>query len=77
MSKNIFLSKNQQKELKKLISEITDEAKNVVKDYTKNPSDMSGSITEVHVGSPLLAEREERLIRVDGNKLKIKVDKKE
>ena len=77
MNKDSELLKHQQEELKKLISEITDEAKNVVKDYTKNPSDMSGSITEVHVGSPLLAEREERLIRVDGNKLKIKVDKKE
>ena len=75
MSKDTFLSKTQQKELKKLISEITDEAKNVVNDYNNNPSEISGSITQVHEDSPYLASREERLISIDGKKLKIKLDK--
>ena len=62
MNQDKFLSKKQQEELKKLISEITDEAKNVVEDYKSNPSEMSGSITQVHESSPYLATREERLI---------------
>ena len=73
MSKDKFLSKTQQKELKKLISEITDEAKNVVNDYNNNPSEMSGSITQVHENSPYLATREERIISL--NKLKLNSDK--
>ena len=32
------MNEKQKKELEKLISEITNEAKNVVKDYKKNPS---------------------------------------
>jgi len=75
MSKDKFLSKTQQKELKKLISEITDEAKNVVNDYNNNPSEMSGSITQVHEHSPYIASREERLVSLDGKKLKINPDK--
>ena len=71
-----FLTKSQQEELKKLISEITDEAKNVVDDYNKNPSEMSGSITQVHENSPYLATREERLFSFDGKRLKINPDKK-
>ena len=75
MSKDKFLSKTQQKELKKLISEITDEAKNVVNDYNNNPSEMSGSITQVHEHSPYIASREERLVSLDGKKLIINPDK--
>jgi len=56
MNKDDGLLKYQQEELKKLISEITDEAKNVVEDYTKNPSKMSGSVTQVHVNSSILKE---------------------
>ena len=70
-----FLTKSQQEELKKLISEITDEAKNVVNDYKDNPSEMSGSITQVHENSPYVATREERLFSFDGKRLKINPDK--
>ena len=70
-----LLSKTQQEELKKLISEITDDAKKVVNDYKDNPSEMSGSITQIHEHSPYLATREERLISIDGKKLKINPDK--
>jgi|TARA_R100000234_G_C4979957_1_gene170303 hypothetical protein len=65
------MNKKREKELKKLISEITREAKNVVDDYTKNPSEMSGSITQVHENSPLIATREERLFSFDGKRLKV------
>jgi hypothetical protein len=54
------MNKKQKKELKKLISEITEEAKNVVDDYKKNPSEMSGSVIEIHENSPYIATREER-----------------
>ena len=40
--------------IKKLVKEITDEAKKVVEDYTNSPSEMSGSTTQVHEDSPLL-----------------------
>ena len=65
------MNEKQKKELEKLISEITNEAKNVVKDYKKNPSEMSGSITQVHENSPLIATREERLFSFDGKRLKV------
>ena len=65
------MNKKQKKELEKLISKITEDAKNVVNDYTKNPSDMSGSVTQVHQNSPLIATREERLFSFDGKKIKI------
>ena len=50
------MNKKQKEELKKLISEITNEAKNVIKDYKDNPSEMSGSIIEVHEDSPFVDE---------------------
>ena len=49
--------------LKTLIAEIEELAKIVVKDYEENPSEMSGSITQVHENSPYLATKEERLIK--------------
>jgi len=42
------------KELERLKKEILDEAKKVVKDYADNPSDMSGSIVNIHHNSPFL-----------------------
>ena len=75
MNKNNKLLKSQEEEIKKLVAEITDEAKNVVINYTKKPSEMSGSVTQVHQDSPYLATREERLISIDGKKLKINLDK--
>ena len=49
--------------LQSLAVEIEQLAKEVVKDYEENPSEMSGSITQVHENSPYLATREERLIK--------------
>ena len=68
------LTKEQEKQLQELTDEILQEAKEVVKDYSENPSDMSGSTIQVHENSPYLAEREERLITFDGKKVKIKKD---
>ena len=44
MSDDRLLNKKQQEELQKIIDEITQEAKSVIEDYAKNPSDMSGSV---------------------------------
>ena len=51
------------KVLQSLIVEIEQLAKDVVKDYENEPSEMSGSITQEHESSPFLATREERLIK--------------
>ena len=50
------LNKEQQQELDGIINEITNEAKNVVKDYTNNPSEISGSMVHVNQNSPFLDE---------------------
>ena len=42
------------KELKKLKKEILDEAKKVVDNYVENPSDISGSVVNIHENSPFL-----------------------
>ena len=49
--------------LQSIVAEIEQLAKEVVGDYKKTPSEMSGSITQVHESSPFLATREERLIK--------------
>ena len=51
------LSKKEKEELQKLTDEITEEAKNVVDDYIKNPSEISGSVVEIHEDSPFIDER--------------------
>ena len=43
-----------EKELKKLADDILDEAKKVKDDYIKNPSDISGSVVNIHENSPFL-----------------------
>jgi hypothetical protein len=48
------VEKNKDKELEKIIKEITEEAKKVVEDYVKHETELSGSITQVHEDSPLL-----------------------
>ena len=53
------------KVLQSLIVEIEQLAKDVVKDYENEPSEMSGSITQVHESSPFLATRKERLIKAE------------
>ena len=42
------------KELEKLKKEILDEAKKVVENYVDNPSDISGSVINIHQNSPFL-----------------------
>tara|TARA_Y100000593_G_scaffold92006_1_gene182324 strand:- start:730 stop:972 length:243 start_codon:yes stop_codon:yes gene_type:complete len=56
------LTSKQRKELQAIIDSITKEAKDMVDDYSKNPSELvSGSIVQIHEGSPYVASREERL----------------
>ena len=43
-----------QKELERLKKEILDEAKKVVEAYVDNPSDISGSVVNIHQNSPFL-----------------------
>ena len=52
------LTKEQKEELKRLADEIMNLATSVVDDYEMNPSEMSGSITEVHMDSPILEDEE-------------------
>ena len=59
------LKKKQKEELQKLIDEVSKEAKEVVDDYNKNPSEMSGSVTVVSDKSPYLLTREERLVDIE------------
>ena len=54
-----MLTKIEKKELEKLIKEITEEAKKVVEDYIKNPTDMSGSMVMIHENSPLLKDKDD------------------
>ena len=45
-----------EKELEELKKEIMDEAKKVVDNYVENPSDISGSVVNIHHNSPFLDE---------------------
>ena len=47
-----------EKELERLKKEILDEAKKVVENYVDNPSDISGSVVNIHQNSPFLDEDE-------------------
>tara|TARA_Y100000034_G_C6757851_1_gene337322 strand:+ start:513 stop:734 length:222 start_codon:yes stop_codon:yes gene_type:complete len=68
------ITKEQQDELKRLANEMAEEAKKVREDYKSNPSEMSGSVTQVHENSPYLKEKHERLITLDGKQVRIKPD---
>ena len=68
------LTKEQQKELKKLADDMAKEAKSVRLDYKNEPSDMSGSVVQIHENSPFLKEKHERLITIDGKQVRIKPD---
>jgi DNA integrity scanning protein DisA with diadenylate cyclase activity len=50
------LNEEQQLELLKLSKEIAREAKLMVDDYAKNPSELSGSLIEIHQDSPFLED---------------------
>ena len=51
---NDDLTKKEKNELEKLQKEILDEAKKVVEDYADNPTDISGSVVNIHENSPFL-----------------------
>ena len=59
MMDNDDLTKEQREELEKLKKEILDEAKKVVDDYVDNPSDISGSVVNIHENSPFLDANED------------------
>ncbi len=52
------LTKEQKEELKRLADEIMNLATSVVDDYEMNPSEMSGSTTQIHIDSPILEDEE-------------------
>ena len=49
-----LLTDKQKEELQKIADEVLKEAELVVKDYEDNPSDISGSMVNVHENSPFL-----------------------
>jgi|TARA_R100000479_G_scaffold147081_1_gene82554 hypothetical protein len=49
----------EEKELERLKKEILDEAKKVVDNYVENPSDISGSVVNIHENSPFLDSDED------------------
>ena len=53
------LTKEEKEELEQLKKEIMDEAKKVVDNYVDNPSDISGSVVNIHQNSPFLDEDDE------------------
>tara|TARA_Y100001963_G_C6717308_1_gene417318 strand:+ start:812 stop:1042 length:231 start_codon:yes stop_codon:yes gene_type:complete len=55
---NNDLTEEQKKELEKLADEVLEEAKLMVNDYAKNPSELSGSMIQVHQDSPFLEKKE-------------------
>ena len=54
-----LLTDKQKEELQKLADEVLKESELVVKDYESNPSELSGSVTQVHINSPELKENTE------------------
>ena len=51
------MTKKDKEELQKLIEEINQEAKKVVEDYVKNPSEMSGSYHYINEISPIMKDK--------------------
>ena len=62
------LTKEQREELEKLQKEIVDEAKKVVENYVDNPSDISGSVVNIHQNSPFLDSDENNEPRHSGSR---------
>jgi len=54
-----LLTKKQQELLKRLADEIMGLAVDVVDDYQNNPSEISGSIIQVHENSPILDDNKD------------------
>ena len=64
------MTKEQQEELEKLQNEIIDEAKKVVEEYADNPSDISGSVVNIHQNSPFLESDENNEPTFSGSRWK-------
>jgi len=62
------LTKEQREELEKLQNEIIDEAKKVVENYVDNPSNISGSVVNIHQNSPFLDSDENNEPRFSGSR---------
>ena len=45
---------HKEKELDKLLKDVLKEAKAVIEDYANNPSEVSGSVIQIHQDSPFL-----------------------
>ena len=58
------------KELERLKKEILDEAKKVVKNYVDNPSEISGSVVNIHQNSPFLDSDENNEPAFSGSRWK-------
>ena len=56
------------KQLEQLKKEIMDEAKKVVNNYVDNPSDISGSVVNIHQNSPFLDSDEDGEPRHSGSR---------
>ena len=54
-----LLTDKQKEEIQKLADLVQKEAELVIKDYTENPSDISGSTIQVHIDSPLLENEDD------------------
>ena len=57
-----------EKELEELKKEIMEEAKKVVDNYIDNPSDISGSVVNIHQNSPYLDSDEDGEPRFSGSR---------
>jgi len=62
MSEKSEFTEEQKEECQRILDEIIKLSSEVVRDYKKNPSELSGSIIQVHEDSPLIATKEERLL---------------
>ena len=58
MEKN-NLTKKQKKELEELMKQMSEEAKKVREDYKKNSTELSGSVTHLHMNSTILKEKKD------------------
>ena len=67
-----LLTSKQKKELQKLADEVLKQSELVVNDYNKTPSETSGSITHVHINSPILKRMSDEFFISNNNRIIIK-----
>ena len=60
----------EEKELERLKKEIIEEAKKVVENYVDNPSEISGSVINIHQNSPFLDSNENNEPAFSGSRWK-------